>query len=234
MTRLRSRSRLLAAALVPLVVGLTACSGGGKGDGTPDDVLSIAKQTLDATSGVHLLLETPEMPKGVSGVTKAEGIATHQPAFEGSIEIVYAGFRGKIPVTAVGGAVYAVLPFDPRTKYSEIDPKDYNAPDPAALMDPTGGISSWLTKATDVQKGDQVRDGADILTSYDGRLEGAAVVSAIPSADDTAQFKATFTIDEDGTLRTASVTGPFYKGKAELTYNVTLTEYGTEKDITKP
>jgi lipoprotein LprG len=225
--------RPLAAVLVPLLIALTSCGDdGGKGDGAPDDVLATAKKTLDDTSGVHLVLETPEMPKGVSGVTKADGIANHQPAFEGSIDLVYSGIEATVKLTAVDGLVYAVLPFT--TKYNEVDPKDYNAPDPAALMATEGGISSWLTEATDVQKGEQTRDGNDVLTTYTGTLAGSAVVSAIPSANEKSEFDATFTIDDEGKLRTASVTGEFYKGDPELTYDVTFTEYGTEKEITKP
>jgi lipoprotein LprG len=227
------KTRALAALLVPLMITLTACSGGGgKGDGKPGDVLSAAKQALDGTTGVHLQLSTPQLPKGVSGVVKADGTATHDPAFEGSIDIIYSGISANIKVIAAGGGVYAVLPFT--TKYAEVDPTDYNAPDPAGLMDPDAGISAWLTKATGVTKGSSVRDGDEVLTSYDGKLDGAAIVSAIPSADDKGSFDATFTIDSDGKLRKASVTGAFYKGKPELTYDVTITAYGTKKDIKAP
>lgn len=229
----RTPGRMTAATLVALALAVSACSGGGgTAEGTPADVLAAAKQTLDDTTGVRLRLETPELPKGVSGVVKADGIANHQPAFEGSIDIVYSGFTATVPVTAVDGVVYAILPFT--KKYVEVDPSDYGAPDPAALMDPTSGVSSWLTAATDIVKGDQVRDGADVLTSYHGTLAGSSVVSAIPSADDKGAFDATFTIDQDGKLRTASLTGAFYKGKPELTYNVTFTEYRTQKDIKAP
>ncbi len=225
--------RTLVAGLMPLLLLATACSDdGGKGDGEPRTVLNSAKYELDQTSGVHLVLSTPEMPKGVSGVTKAEGIATDQPAFEGSIDIVYSGFSGNIPVKAVDGTVFAILPFT--QDYNEVDPADYNAPDPAGLINPDGGISSWLVEATGVKKGKAVRDGDEVLTSYSGKLPGSAVVSAIPSADDKAEFDAKFTIDEDGRLRKATVTGPFYEGKSPLTYDVTLTKYGSDKEITAP
>jgi hypothetical protein len=83
-------------------------------------------------------------------------------------------------------------------------------------------------------EGDQVRDGADLLTSYHATLAGSAVVRSIPSADGTGDFDATFTLDADGRLRSASLTGVFYKGKPALTYVVTLTQYDTQKDITAP
>jgi lipoprotein LprG len=227
------KTRALAAALVPLLIAVGACSGGGgKGDGKPGDVLASAKKALDSTSGVRLQLTTPQMPKGVSGVTKADGIATHDPAFMGDIDIVYSGLKVSIKVIATGGVVYAVLPYT--TKYVEVTPSDYNAPDPAGLMDPDAGISGWLTKATDVAKDKSVRDGNEVLTSYTGKLNGAAIVSAIPSADDKGSYDAIFTIDSKGRLRKATVTGAFYKGKPKLTYDVTITDYGTKKDIKAP
>jgi lipoprotein LprG len=216
------------------VLLLAGCSSDGSAsdEASPEQVLAQAKKSLDETSGVHLRLETPGLPEDVSGVVEADGIANHQPAFEGEIDLVYSGFTGTVPVTSVDGVVWAVLPF---TKaYVQVDPAEYGAPDPAALMDPDSGVSAWLTAATDVEEGKAVRDGADVLSSYEGVLAGTAVAATIPSADETDEFATTFSIDEDGRLRTASLTGAFYKGKPELTYEVTLTEYGTAKDITKP
>jgi lipoprotein LprG len=223
----------VALALSFVMAGTTGCSqDGGAGDGDPDTVLKAAQDKLDATSGVRLQLETPGLPDGVAGVAGADGIATHQPAFKGEIDIVYSGFTGTVPVTSVDGTVYAVLPFT--LDYAEIDPAEYGAPDPATLMDPESGVSSWLTAATDMEKGDQVRDGDDVLTSYDGTLAGSIVAAAIPSADEEAEFDASFSIDEDGRLRTASVSGPFYAGEPELTYDITFTEYGTDEEISAP
>jgi len=230
-----SIARLLAAVALAAVSTLAGCSGSDNSSGdepSPVEVMAVAKQQLDETSGVRLHLQTPELPKEISGVVKADGIANHQPAFEGTIDLVYSGFTGTVPVISVDGVVHAILPFT--DKYVEVNPSEYGAPDPAALMDPATGVSSWLTEATDLELGNRVRDGSDLLTSYDGTLAGSSVVAAIPSADGTGQFDARFTVDDDGRLRTASLTGLFYKGKPELTYNVTFTEYDTEKDITAP
>ena len=79
-----------------------------------------------------------------------------------------------------------------------------------------------------------MRDGADVLSSYDAVVPGTAVAGAIPSADRTDEFVTSFSIDEGGRLRTASLSGAFYRGKPELTYEITLTAYGTSKDIRKP
>jgi len=224
---------LIAAALAAVLL-TTGCSSedGGSTQVTPEQAMADAKKALDETSGVHLELVTPALPEGVSGVVKADGIANHQPAFEGSIDLVYSGFTGNVPVISVDGVVYAILPFT--DKYAEVIPADYGAPDPAALIDPDTGVSSWLTAATGLEEGNQVRDGGDVLTSYHGKLPGSAVVAVIPSADASGDFDATFTLDGDGRLRSASVTGVFYKGKPSLTYVVTITEYATEKDISAP
>jgi lipoprotein LprG len=225
-------------AVAPVVLGLvlggglSACSGDDGTGGDPDKVLSTAKQKLDDTPGVHLELETPELPDGVSGLVKADGIATHQPAFEGKIDVVYSGITATVPLTAVDGVVHAVLPFT--EDYVEVDPAEYGAPDPAALMDPDSGISAWLTSATGVEEGDQTREGGDVLSTFHGTLAGSTVAKSIPSADTDGEFDATFEIDEDGLLRTASLTGAFYEGEPELTYDITLTDYGTDKEITAP
>ena len=224
-------------AVLPLLLAVSACSGDGdKGDtgssGDPGEVLAGAKKQLDETSGVQLSLTTPELPDGVAGVSKAVGVATHQPAFEGSIDVTISGFPATVDVIAVDGDVWVVIPFT--SGYTKVNPEEFNAPDPAALMNTEGGISSWLTEATEIAKGDQTRDGSDVLTSYDGKLAGSAVVAVIPSADDGAEFDATFTIDDDGRLRMASVTGSFYEGEPELTYDILLTDYGTEQEIKAP
>jgi lipoprotein LprG len=226
--------RPFVAALLAAVLVTSGCSKDDDGGTqlTPAQAMAEAKKALDETSGVHLELLTPALPDGVSGVVKADGIANHQPAFVGTIDLVYSGFTGTVPVTSVDGVVYAILPFT--NKYVDVDPADYGAPDPADLMDPATGVSSWLTQATGLVEGDQVRDGADLLTSYHGTLAGSAVVRSIPSADGTGDFDATFTLDVDGRLRSASLTGVFYKGKPALTYVVTITQYATQKDITAP
>jgi lipoprotein LprG len=224
------RLRVLALVLPALLV-LSAC--GGSGGDSPQDALAGAKKQLDQTSGVHLLLSTDKLPSGVDGILKADGVGTHDPAFDGKVKVQASGFSADIPVVAVGGDVYAKLPFT--LTYSTIDPADYNAPDPAVLMDPDKGLSTWLSEATDVTKGDQVRDGSDVLTSYHGTLSGKAVAGIIPTAAADADFDATFTIDKRGLLRRAKLTGPFYGTDHDsLTYVVDFSDYGTSKDITKP
>jgi lipoprotein LprG len=236
LTGTRLDTRWAAALLAPaLLLATAACSGddGGSGGGdSTEEVLASAKKSLDDTSGVNIALTTDKLPPGVDGVVEATGTGTHAPAFDGSIKVVVNNLNVDVPVVAVQGAVYAKLPFT--TTFAEIDPSDYGAPDPADLMDPENGISGWLTAAEDVEKGEQTRDGDQVLTSYTGTLPGSAVAGVIPSADKKADFDATFEIDDEGRLVTADVKGPFYGSKGDVDYEITLSSYGTDKDIKAP
>jgi lipoprotein LprG len=221
-----------AAALPVLLLALLAGCSGDDGGGGSEDPLAAAKEQLDETSGVSISLATDKLPVGVDGVLEASGVGTHDPAFEGDLKVRANGFTVDVPVVSVDGTVWAELPFT--DKYNEVDPGDYGAPDPAALMDPTGGLSSWLTAAEGIEEGDEVREGEKVLTSYSGTLPGAAVADVIPSADDTADFEVTFRLDDDDRLDGAEIVGPFYGDQGEVEYTLTVSDYGTEKDITAP
>jgi lipoprotein LprG len=234
--RHRAAATLLAGALT--VLCLTACSsdggsGGDKDEATPEDVLAAAKTNLDETSGVTLTLSTKDLPDGVTGVEKAEGVGTHAPAFQGSITVVLSGQAFEVPVVAVDDKVYVQLPLT--TDYQDVDPAEYGAPDPARLMSTDAGFSSLLPATTDVEKGESVRGGADnkeVLTEYSGTVPGDVMKNVIPTA--SGEFDATYTITDDDELRSAELTGVFYKDSDPMTYTVTFEDYGTEKDITAP
>jgi lipoprotein LprG len=230
--RLPRRSRLLLVPLLALsLTALGACDSGGK-TASPESTLAAAKKSLDQTSGVAINLHTDTLPQGVDGVTDASGVGTHAPAFDGKLTVLVNNLSVKVPVVSVDGAVWAKLPFT--TKFVDIDPTEYGAPDPADLMDPTGGISSWLTAATGVKKGDQTREGDAVVTSYSGTLPGKAVAAVIPSASRSADFPVTFRIDDKDRLQGADISGPFYGSQGTVQYKLTLTAYGTSKIITKP
>ena len=227
----RRRARAALAALVaPLL--LASCSGSGAPDESPEDRLAAAKKQLDDTSGVQIELMTDKLPTGVNGLLSADGVGTHAPAFEGSIKVAASGITADADVVAVDGVVYAKLPFT--TKFVDIEPSDYGAPDPADLMSPEGGLSSLLTAAEDVQAGDEVRDGDVVLSSYTATVPGDAVAAVIPSASADADFDATFTVDESDQLDEVVLTGPFYPDAGAITYTVSFDEYGTDKDIQAP
>ncbi len=191
-----------------------------------------ARTQLDETTGVSVSLTTDQLPDGVDGVLEARGVGTHAPAFKGEIEAVVSGIPATVPVVALDGTVYAKLPFFPR--YEEIDPAEYGAPDPAQLMATEGGISAWLTEATGLEEGEQTRQGDAVVSTYTGTLPGEAVTSVIPSADESADFDATFEVDDDGRLVEALVTGPFYGSAGDVSYTVGLSDYGTDEEITAP
>jgi lipoprotein LprG len=239
--RRTSAVRLLAAPLVLglALTGLTGC-GGSKGSGgdderSPTEVLAAAKKALDDTSGVDISMTTKNLPKGVTGITSAEGTGVHPSAFEGTFELSVSGLPADADVIAVDGKTYAknslLLP-----DWTAIDPSDYGAPDPAKLMDPDGGFSGLLAAAQDVEAGDSVRGGEDnkeILTEYTGTISSDAVAALVPAAE--GDFSFTYTISDDDELRSAVIEGAFYGAdKGDVTYTLTLDDYGTTKDIKAP
>ena len=235
LTRRRRTAALVAALLTTVTLG--ACSNASSSTGadskSPEEVLASAKKALDDTSGVDISLSTDNLPSNVTGVQKAEGVGTHDPAFDGSITVVLSGQSFEVPVVSTGGKVYVQLPLTPG--WQDIDPGDYGAPDPAQLMSPDKGFSSLLTATTDVKKGDSVRGGSnnsEVLTEYTGSVPGDVVQNVIPTA--SGDFDATYTVTDSGQLREADLTGVFYKNSDPMTYQVTFDGYGTQKDITAP
>lgn len=217
------------------MTGLTACSGDNKAaaDGSdPTRMLADAKQALDDAGSVEFTLSTDSLPAGTGGVLTAHGTGTHAPAFQGDLSVSQSGLTVGAKVVAVGGKVYAKI--GPLPTYTEIDPADYNAPDPAALMDSKTGLSALLTAATDVKLEGEVRDGPDLLTKITGIVPGDAVATLFPSADAGPEYPANFTIDKDSQVRTLEVTGPFYEGHGDVTYTVTFDSYGDEVEISAP
>lgn len=222
----------LAAALAVLALPvLTACTGGGsKIDG--DALLTTAANKLATTSGIQLTL-TGNLPNGVNGLTKATGVATSAPAFQGDIGAVTSSLPVQAKVIAVNGKVWAVLPFT--TNYVQINPADYGAPDPAVLMDPAKGLPAWLKALVGTHpKTKQVREGSAVLTELTSKLSGKLVAALIPTADAKADFAAVVRIDSAGKATFLSLTGPFYPGSSDVTYQATITQYDVSKAIKAP
>ena len=215
---------------------LTACSEGdtAASDGkSPEEVMELAKTTFDETSGVRLTLETEDLPEGVTGIKTAEGVGTHAPAFEGTITVPLSGNDFEVPIVAVDGRVHVQIPLTPG--WSDIDPGDYGAPDPAGLMSPDDGFTSLLPATEDLEEGESVRGGEnneEVLTEFTGTVPGDVVSNVIPSA--SGDFDATYTISEDGELREAVLTGAFYPDTGSMTYTLGFEDYGIEQDITAP
>lgn len=226
---------LAAALALACTLALASCSsddGGPAGD--PQEVLATAAQELGETSGAQLSLTTDDLPAGVNGVTSAVGVATDAPAFEGTLEIRFAGNDWEVPVVAVDDTVWAQLPLTPG--WSDVDPTEYGAPDPSGLISPDRGFGTLLTATDGVEEGESVRGGVEnreVLTTYTGTIPGDVMENVIPSSAGEL-FEATYLISEEGQLRQAELTGVFYADSEEMTYTVTLTDYGTQKEITAP
>jgi lipoprotein LprG len=229
-------ARLLAAALVGvLFLALASCSSGSSSatDRPPREVMAAAKKKLDTTSGVRIRLSTKDLPKGTTGLTKADGTGIHPPAFDGTITVSLSGNTFEVPVVAVNDKVYVQLPLT--SGFQDVNPKAYGAPDPAQLMSSDAGFSSLLTSTTGLTKGTSVRGGADnaeILTPYSGTVPDTSVRNVIPTAK--GDFAATYTVTDTGELREARLTGKFYPDAASMTYTLTFDRYGSTKKITAP
>lgn len=228
-------ARLLAAPILLAALVLGGCSENdtsSEPDTGPTERLAAAREILDETSGVRITLTTDDLAEGVDGLLRAEGYGTHEPAFDGEIVVRYAGIEPTVPIVAVGGTVYAQVPLT--TGWSEVDPAEYGAPDPADLMDADTGFSSVLTATEGVEEGEQVRggeDNRDVLRTISGTVAGDVVAGIIPSAE--GDFDASYTLTDDDELRSMELTGDFY-GAGSMTYTITFDDYGAEPSITAP
>jgi lipoprotein LprG len=223
---------LLGAALASLVL-LSGCGDSASADDqSPAEVMEEAKRHFDDSSSVRIALSTESTPTSGNGVLGATGTVTHDPAFEGEVKVVLSGLTATVPVTSVDDKVYAKLPM--QTKYTVIEPGEYGAPDPADFADPDAGLSGLLTKIDDLEKGEETRDGDQVLTSYTGSVPGKAVKQVIPSADAAESYATRVGIDDEGFARTVRVTGIFFSGSDEVTYDVEFDGYGEDVVITPP
>lgn len=221
------------ATVVALVLSLAAC-GGSTHALPPDQAVGQAKQHLDQTPGVHFTLTSSDVPSGVTAVTAADGTLTRAPAYQGTITVPIHGLSVKVAVISVGGRTWAKLPFV--ADYQQINPADYGAPDPGSLLDPDTGISSLLPATTGITAGASHRGGEgnrSVLTDYHGTVPGATMAHVIPGSSGT--FDATYTIDDQGYLSQAVLTGHFNGGAQPAnTYTVTVSAYGTTQKISPP
>lgn len=228
-------TRTLTALAAVLVLALAGCSGDDAQDSgpTPAETLASAKQALDQTPGLRIALSTEDLPRGVDGVVAAEGIGTHAPAFDGSITVAFGGAIFDVPVISVEDTVWAKVPLT--IGWSDIDPGDYGAPDPASLMSTETGFSSLLTATDELVEGESVRGGEDndeVLTEYTGTVTGEVMANIIPSA--SGSFDVTYTVTDTDELREMTMTGVFYPDSTSMTYTVGFSDYGTEQDIVAP
>ncbi len=194
--------------------------------------MELAKKHFDDSGSVHIALSTKSTPTSGNGVLGATGTVTRAPAFEGEVKVVLSGLTATVPVTSVDDKVYAKLPL--QTKFAVIDPTEYGAPDPADFADPEAGLSALLTQMDGLEEGDRTRAGDEVLTTYTGSVPGEAVKKIIPSADAKQSYQTRVGVDEDGFARTVRVTGVFFSGSDEVTYDVAFDDYDKDVEITAP
>ncbi|GAB3666299.1 hypothetical protein GCM10027596_33640 [Nocardioides korecus] len=230
----RGPSAAVLAALVACLLVLAGCGGSATKDAGPSPaaVMAKAKKQFDAARSVQVALSTTSVPTSGNGVLAATGTVTRAPAFQGDVKVVLSGLTATVPITSVGGKVYARLPL--QTKFSVIDPKEYGAPDPAQFADSKVGLSSLLTKIQGLARGKQVRSAGSVLTTYTGQLPGSAVKQIIPSADAGQKYATVVGVDSSGHAQTVKITGPFFSGGGDVTYNATFSGYDKPVTVTAP
>lgn len=228
-----------AAAAALLATSLVACSsdepsGGTPSDATPEEVLAAAKAALDETSGVKLTLSTEDERPDGDFLKSADGVITDAPAFQGTAGGRFLGFDAEdVEVRSVDGEFYVQAPI---IGWGTYDPAELCAPDPATLLDPETGVTGVLVAATELVAGEQRRaedDSSVVVTPYTATVPGDAVASILPCAPGDS-FDATFTIDDEGRLRSTDLTGEFFAGGGEITYTIAITDYGVTQEITAP
>ncbi len=213
---------------------LSGCKGSGSDpstpEQTPEDRLAAAKSSFDAAEFIGFTLQTDSLPDSIQGLISAEGTGTHDPAFTGKVKVHTTLTDISAPLIAVDGLVYADLPF---AGWSDLDPADYGAPDPADLIDPDVGISSLFTATENAAEGESSRDGDIVLTTIDGTLPGEAVQGVFPSAGSD-DFDVAYTLTADDDVDKVTVTGPFYGGADDVTYTIDLDLAADPVDIEAP
>lgn len=212
-----------------LVVGLTSCSHASSNDKPLTDRLSNAKQSLDEATYIGFKLTSNDLPGGVNVLKSAHGTGTHAPAFTGSVEVLK-GLDLNLDLVAVGSKVYADLPF---VSWTSINPADYGAPDPAALMSRSTGLSSLLTDTVDARTAGSQRRGSEVLTKVDGTLPGKDVHALFPSSA-LSGFTVSFLLSDDDVLESVTITGPFYGDHGTSSYSIDLDLSAAPVTITAP
>jgi lipoprotein LprG len=230
----RRRGLTVAAVIATLALGTVAsgCSDDSP-DASPDELhdrLAAAKTQIDEAESVEFSLAADELPDGVTGLIEAEGVGTHEPAFEGTVSVSAMG-GVNADVIAIGDDVYAKVSFSP--SYTPVDPADLGAPNPSFLFDPDTGVTTLLTSTEDLEAGEESRDGELVLTTVSGTLPGNVVQRLIPSAEESAEFDVEYRL-ADHELHDAVMTGPFYGDAGDVTYTMSLAASDEPVDISTP
>lgn len=226
------RQVLLLAGLV-LVGGCSDDGGAGASDPSAQELLARAKATLDAAPSAHFTLTSADVPPGGTALVGGEGRAARPAEFEGALEVAFGGSTATVEVVSTGGTVYAKLPF--AQGYAVTDPAQFGFSDPGRFMDPSGGVSNLLVRATEAELTERSRIGGEVVQQVEAVIPGDVVQDLLVSADPATPVEATFGIVEgNGELRRAVVTGPFFRKGVRSTFTIVLDRYGEKVDIRAP
>ncbi|KQZ90011.1 hypothetical protein ASD62_12600 [Phycicoccus sp. Root563] len=231
---MRHTPALAAAGLVSMLA-LTACSGGADkaaAEQPPAQQLAAARAVLEKSPAVTFTLESAGLPGKAVGVSGAKGTGLFTPpSFQGTLNASIKGVTGTVEVVAVEKDVYMKF-FTPT--FNKIDPATYGAPNPAQLFNKDTGITALITKTQSPAKASTVRDGADVLNTFTGKLPGDAVADLLVIGDRKGTFDVTYGVTQTGKeLRSVVIKGPFYAG-ATSTYTLHLTSLAKAVAITRP
>lgn len=230
------RRSLLSSAAVFAAVGLAGCTSGSSPEPsgsaqTPTQLLAKARDTMNATSGVHVDMVGKDIPKSSNAVLSARGdAAPATPAWKGNVNLQFNGTALQVPVVAIKDEMWAQI-FGSEQK---IDPAKYKVPNPAGFFDREHGLGSLLGKVTDAKFGDEKRVGKVIVRTVNGAIPAADVHSVFSIGPSTGTYTFTFGIDEStNQLTTMTINGPFY-ANANASYDVSFDSYGQTVDIQAP
>ncbi|WZH53897.1 MAG: LppX_LprAFG lipoprotein [Nocardioides alkalitolerans] len=226
---------LIAAALVPTFFLNNKEPGLDRPDAAPEDVLKEVKENFDAAEGVRIAVTSEDLADADAALVSLDGTAVRPDGFSGEMIVRVLGRDASGDILSVDGQSYAqgfvIFP-----SWAEVDPEDFNAPDPGALIDPDDGVSGLLTATQDLEQGDTERVGPNnegTATTYTGTLDASVVRRIIPGADD-GDFDVTYQVDDEENLLSARLTGVFYPGSDAMTYVISFSDYGETIEITAP
>jgi lipoprotein LprG len=220
-----------------LAAGLLAGCGSDSGDPQQKrdllkERLTEARKKIDEAETINLTLSAKNLPDGTSGLLSATGTGNHSPAFRGDVKVITGGATVTAEVVAVGSEVMAKPSFAPI--FLKVDPASLKAPNPAALFETSVGFSQLLVETTGLKEGEKSRDGKEVLTTITGAIPGSIVRAILPSANVEASFPVTYRLTEENELRDASISGPFYPGVADVSYDLSVSTSNEPVSITLP
>lgn len=229
---LMKRSTVLLAWAVGLTLLISGCSGGASGV-SAEQQLAEAQTKIEHAEAITISLTSADVPSNVDGVQAATGTAVMDGdliKFEGEFQGKVSGVAAKVAILAIGDDTYMKL-FTP--DYEPVVLSTLGVPNPAGFFLPETGLASLLASTTDLNVGEQVREGDDVLTEITGKLSGDKVNALLNLGEADQSFDVTYGLTEDNELRTVVLSGEFWKGTVS-SYTMLLTDYGVVVPIEVP